>query len=345
MRIGILTFHDEFNYGAFAQTYALQEVLRNYNCEVEIINYKSRHALTQQYWGLRSKDPRKLFPNVKKAFGFAKDHRSLNLSARVSTRAALSKLQYDVVFIGSDSVWCFSAPNIGFDTVYFSDGINAKHLVSYAPSFGPDAGRKDFPAMLPDLLRAFDSVSVRDVKSQNYFYELTGKHAQLVLDPTLMHPFTLGAWRPEEQDYIAVYGVDFTEQAQQEIVAWAKNISMPLISLGYRLPWADKNRIGVSPSQWMSYIENAKFVITSMFHGTLLSICYQRPFYTFVSPYRHVKLHDILSRLNLLDRSSLSDITLREAFTEPVDYESVGMTLEKERKKSLSFIEKNLNLT
>ena len=40
MKIGILTFHRAYNYGAVLQAYALKKVIESFGAEVEIINYK-----------------------------------------------------------------------------------------------------------------------------------------------------------------------------------------------------------------------------------------------------------------------------------------------------------------
>lgn len=41
-KIGILTFHNAYNFGAVLQAYALKEYLqKNSNCTVEIVNYKN----------------------------------------------------------------------------------------------------------------------------------------------------------------------------------------------------------------------------------------------------------------------------------------------------------------
>ena len=42
MKIGILTFHNAYNYGAVLQAYATQEIVKSYGHEVEIINYHNK---------------------------------------------------------------------------------------------------------------------------------------------------------------------------------------------------------------------------------------------------------------------------------------------------------------
>ena len=42
MKIGILTFHEGINHGAYLQTYALMKTLQKMGNDVYIINYKNR---------------------------------------------------------------------------------------------------------------------------------------------------------------------------------------------------------------------------------------------------------------------------------------------------------------
>ena len=42
MKVGILTFHNAYNYGAVLQTYATQEIVKSYGHEVEIIDYHNK---------------------------------------------------------------------------------------------------------------------------------------------------------------------------------------------------------------------------------------------------------------------------------------------------------------
>ena len=42
MKVGILTFHNAYNYGAVLQTYATQEYVRGLGHEVEVIDYHNR---------------------------------------------------------------------------------------------------------------------------------------------------------------------------------------------------------------------------------------------------------------------------------------------------------------
>ena len=50
---------------------------------------------------------------------------------------------------------------------------------------------------------------------------------------------------------------------------------MKLISVDYSNSWCDKNIIDIDPFEWLGYFKNAKYVLTSTFHGTIFSLKYK----------------------------------------------------------------------
>lgn len=50
MKIGILTFHAAYNYGAVLQCYALKEYLSSLGHEVSIVDYRQKYLLTCYKW-------------------------------------------------------------------------------------------------------------------------------------------------------------------------------------------------------------------------------------------------------------------------------------------------------
>ena len=41
MKVGVLTFHNAYNYGAILQAYATQEIVKTYGCEVTLVDYQN----------------------------------------------------------------------------------------------------------------------------------------------------------------------------------------------------------------------------------------------------------------------------------------------------------------
>ena len=71
MKIGILTFHDGVNHGAFFQVYGLYKSLKSLGCNVEIINYKNfRHWVAENRIFLITKNPFILLQNFIKIVKF-----------------------------------------------------------------------------------------------------------------------------------------------------------------------------------------------------------------------------------------------------------------------------------
>ena len=67
MRIGILTYHDGINHGAFLQVFSSYTELRKMGFNVEVINYKSlKHWFWEYKCFLYTKHIKLLTANVKK---------------------------------------------------------------------------------------------------------------------------------------------------------------------------------------------------------------------------------------------------------------------------------------
>ena len=118
MKVGILTFHNAFNFGAILQTYATSESVKSYGHEAEVINYHNK-AVDKYYDKYRfsiSKLPRNIkyvIAYLFSCFFFKRKERKyrlfienfLNLSLH-EFKEPFDKLNgYDVVLIGSDQLW------------------------------------------------------------------------------------------------------------------------------------------------------------------------------------------------------------------------------------------------
>jgi hypothetical protein len=114
-----------------------------------------------------------------------------------------------------------------------------------------------------------------------------------------------------------------------------------LISIGYRNYGCDRNLISPGPFEWLSWINHADLVVTSMYHGTLLSIQLQRPFLTHVTPYRANKLNSVLSLCGLKSRI-LDPAKLEAQFDAPVDWSICEAGVGAARKDSIQFLKESL---
>lgn len=186
-KIGILTFHDGINHGAFFQAFSTYIFLKSKGYNVEIINYKnSTHWLAEYKAFLITKNPKILFSNIKKIFAFKKDQKQMNLGS-FTKKASKIKKHFDVIVVGSDIVWNYEWAFLGKDPIYFGYGLNTKKWISYAASFGNiDYDTTIVPEYVSSGLQKFSYISVRDENSKCIVNKACGKEAEVVLDPTFL---------------------------------------------------------------------------------------------------------------------------------------------------------------
>jgi hypothetical protein len=342
MRIGILTFHDGFNYGAFLQAWNLQNTLASLGHEPVVLNYKNRRHFVAEYrcflWVRR---PPLLVSNVRKIFGFWKVQRRLSTNAfSFNVRNVLKGM--DAVVVGADEVWNYQNPLFGYDGAYFGNGIEGCPLVSYAPSFGP----READALVPENavrgLRRFSHISVRDANSQEVIRRVCGSVPPMVCDPTLLAEIALPLPKTDGQ-YILYYGTtDIEEWAKDEIKAFAREMKLPLRAAAYPVPWCDSSHIGCDVWGFLELMRKARFVVTTMFHGTIFASRYGKQFATITTPYRLHKLNGMVQRLGLEERLVTMPGELKGTLLRVWSFDDYAERLAAWRMESLSFLRKAL---
>ena len=149
MRIGIITFHREENYGAALQCRALYSYLKSRGHDVEVVDYQD--AVTAKRNGLFPRPHKNLvkyalsFLHVLthlKAFRgrkrrFREYFGQLSMSGRLTGEQIMADgLDYDLVIAGSDQIW---NPKItrGFNEIYFLQFPGSFVRATYAARRAP----------------------------------------------------------------------------------------------------------------------------------------------------------------------------------------------------------------
>lgn len=197
MKIGILTFHSQQNYGGVLQCWALKKTLESLGHEVVVIDrwLDSRRSLLRPLRTIRGlirfvcrlmyrcTDLGPILRQIRTE-RFVK---ALSLTPYhfVNWKDAPEDLGVDVVIVGSDQVW--HCGNWGDPGAYLLEGFSGKlpRVISYAASFGmrslPDNSRELFQRGLS----RFSAISCREVEGVDICREL-GFSATHVVDPTLL---------------------------------------------------------------------------------------------------------------------------------------------------------------
>lgn len=279
MKIGIVTVVDSANFGSFLQGLALQDVLQKMGHEVEFISTRDEKYVKRIYytWKPRKRDLIHPFQFVKRNLnGYKKREKFLEDQKMVKICPFEDKDKFDLCILGSDEIWNVRTQVFRLPVFY---GEDMKNVITYAVSSG-QADKMDFKKY-PEIMERISEIPdilVRDKKTQNIVKEITGEEPDLVCDPTLLADRNLFFKDVpksfiKEEKYLLVYM--YPAMAVQEdiksIKAFASSRNLKLVSVGFYNAWCDRNII-CGPMEFCSALQNAEYVITATFHGSIFSI-------------------------------------------------------------------------
>ena len=350
MKIGILTYFDGINYGAFAQVYALQSRLIELGFDAEVIAYKDlKHKINEYKSLFLTLNYKILNNNIDKLRIFRSAQQKLNTTSSASRLSHVVNMKFDTIILGSDEIWNFNNDLFGLNLIYFGEGINQKtNVISYAASFGSVSKDDVIPKEVVNSISKLSDISVRDDNSIELLSKFF-KDVRKVLDPTFLYDFEKELNEIKiDGDYLLFYGISLQGEDQnfiQEMISFAKSKGLRLISVGYHHDWADENYVNIHPFSWLNYIKNANYVVTNMFHGTVFSIKFNKRFITIASKRRKNKVGSLLREFSLENRlCSSSDIykDFSEKITSEISYELINSKINQLKKLSESFLTKSL---
>lgn len=218
-KVGIVTFHAAWNYGAVLQCTALSKKLEMMGYDVSVIDYQPKYAEEnivrnpiqearklyrelggtpisyRVYRSLRRairciwdiKDVRKRIEKRKSFEDFREKY--LRLTDPYQTEESLYKElpEFDVYVTGSDQLWNASITNDMLDPVYFlSFAKENKKKIAYAVSACNIKKRDE--QQLRCLLKGLDRLSIREDKNKELLQALSGQEVAVCPDPTLLIP-------------------------------------------------------------------------------------------------------------------------------------------------------------
>lgn len=353
-KVAILTYHRHDNYGAVLQCYALQEVLKEMGCEVNVLDYFCKTALQplsptairnrgiipcfMSTLGMLMRLPRKkAFQEFRKKLALSRTYTTENIDQ--------ANNDYDCFIVGSDNVW---NPEItGFDKTYFLDFVkNSEKKNSYAASMGLGSVPPGYEDSFKSLLSDFRVITTRERKAADSISELLNRDVFSVLDPTLLLPTErwerLATSTNVKKPYILAYQmrpdrkfVQFVNQQAKKLGCKTIFIPFPQGASGYHA----QGNMSCGPEQWLGLFKDADFIITDSFHGCAFSILFHKKFAVKVSQLGD-RIYNLLSMLNLETR-----IAKDHAFdiSDNIDYSKVDNVLMYRIKSSKDALKRIIN--
>lgn len=312
LKIGILTFHYAQNYGAVLQCYALQRSLENCfsEAEVSVVDYKNQKIVYDYaIFHLKNKN---FYRKIRSLIGgllYLPQRIKCKSNFRTFVRKNLNIgssnfSDYDAIFYGSDQIW---NPEItgGTDKVYFGDGFNGTKI-AYAAS---DGNSLEITEKIKNLLVGFSAVSVREKSSEEKFSFL--KNFRSVCDPVFL--LSKNEWLnatilPKEKNYIFAYKIGENPKFDDEAEKLGRILAKRVIHAVYVKPlkkfFYKKQKFvqGISPLEFVGFIANADFVVTTSFHGTAFSVIFEKPFFTLQIGSYSERITDLLKNVGLENR-------------------------------------------
>lgn len=345
-QVGIVTLVHVRNIGAVLQAYALKTKIEQFGYDVIFLKVYGKRDALEFFKG----DMGSIRPCTIKFL--TEKNNKFKTSFSAFSEVTLEKVDLsnlDAIILGSDSIWIPKNGKRYMPKEFFGD-INAKKIYSYAASSGGIIDSKLYTEQQKKALKNIDIITVRDSYTQSIINQLIGKNARIVLDPTLLldwkeeiDKFNFDNPKVTEMPYLVVYG-GVSEQTVKKIVLFAKKNNLVVLNIGsYNKLF--ENNIAVSPFEFLNYIYGAKLVITSMFHGVMLSLSYKKNFiYLSRDKNRDIKISTTMKLLGFEGDKWKWD--LKNEFTlkgtlYPIDFES---RKEEMKKYSVREIEKMLGL-
>ena len=367
-KIGILTFHNAYNYGAVLQCYALQKVIGNKNFNVEVINYNDFNVMdSYRFFPKNNRNLKSFIKSVIKVVLFyGKTKKRYNkfdefiknnyiLSKNKYTKEDLlneDSINYDCLITGSDQVWSISIVGELSD-IYTLNFANDKiNKISYAASVGDASTIKRNKNLFKNKISKINHISVREDDAKNELEKILTKPIEVVLDPTLLLKSV--DWNnltntddSKKEKYILAYVVQADEEYIKIVNDLSEKTGLKVIHFDKRNPGYKnvlKSAYTEGPLEFVNYIKNADYVVATSFHATVFSVIFNKKF--FIVPHRKTgaRVTNLLDKLGIEGRTFSSYNEFKDIdYNFDTNWDEVNKKLDIEREKSINWLLNAIN--
>ena len=294
MKIGILTFHSQLNYGGVLQCWALQTALEKMGHEVVVIDREFEHQIRSvraifRGWGIKHwiKFLVKLLlrrPDGLRTIRYYRTVKFVQRNLHLTSYSfkewgdAPKELGVNLIVVGSDQVWNGVWNNLG---VYLLKGAPDVPAIGYAVSLGMMELPSAHIAEYMTAAKRFLAVGVRE-KEAGLLLSQVGIYAEHVADPVLLADWTtIGS---SDGNTIFCYFISaewFDNTKLLPLVEFARkkrleiHIFMHTFKKRIYLPCI-RQHFCAGPDEFVEGIAKARYVLTDSFHGMLFSSVFSK---------------------------------------------------------------------
>ena len=371
--VGVLTMHRVQNFGSVLQAYALFHVINSlgYNCEIIDYQYPNLYHKNEEVHNSSQSFVCRLIQRglffllyrntiQKNRFSvFAEKYLKFSKYYKTNDEIRNNPPKYDVYLTDSDQVWnplCMKGDPVFFLT-FAGKGA---YKISYASSFAIAQIPMQYQDSYSKFLSDYSRISVRETSGAAIVKSFAGLNAEVVCDPTLLltqcdyEQIGNDSQLNVKGDYILVYALNYAYDPYPQIdrvIQKVKNqLGLPVVYLHsnsiehYHL---GRSVTSAGPCEFISLFMNARFVITSSFHGTAFALNFEVPFYAIVPQETGAdsRVMSLLKMVELDGRGISVEQRLPETFDLDVNFDTARLKLKSYRDSSLEFLSDSLRKT
>lgn len=376
MKIGVITFFDNGNYGSELQSLAMNGFCKARGHEVTLLRIYSSNRLLRYINRLINqiivwynckvdKEYRNVYDdlhsNITKQSNISQELRN-HIHAKVYSLISTGSISvyrmryhspYDCYICGSDQVWSALIQPVW--TKNFLKGVSANRKIAYAPSIGVNDVPDYYIRKVAPLVRDFKFLSVREQQVAELFEKKIGVKPLVVVDPTIL----IGReyWNTllvdekltkPQKAYIFCYFLGELNDEQTDFLnRFAGNREIIILPYEHHTHKLKNGRYVLADHiEFVNYIKYADYIFTDSFHATVFSLIFEKEFAVFQRSHVGVtkqtsRIESLLSMVHLENR--LLETTECELNLSSIDYKSVNNIIENERQKSIRFLYNALN--
>ncbi len=380
-KVGIVSCYFKDNYGSMLQAYATKKILDKNEIPNETINIKynkdfkngkRKYYLSQitnfkfiknKLGMVKLKIDKKLNKQLGKNIAirtqkYKEFRKEFNLSRFNNTFKDLTnqaKELYSDVIVGSDQLWLPVNVVADYYTLnWVPDEINK---ISYSTSFGFSSIPNKYVELYRNFLNRINYLSTREESGVQIIKDIVARDAKLVCDPTIL--LTKDEWHEEsskerkyDEKYILCYFLGNNIEHRKFAERLRKKTGYKIVSLNhadeyvkYSDEFCDYAPFDIGPREWISLIENAEYVCTDSFHGTVFSILFNKMFFDFRRHNNKSKVSTNSRIDSLLDVAGISkerilvgNEDIDKVLTYKIDYNKVDENINKFREDSQKWL-------
>lgn len=382
LRILLITWYRNYNYGTALQAYALKSIIEDpsitglmskdafWKCKCELLphipcpqrkrgKWKKLFIPRTYFSKLNDLMDKKIYNHNKalflkrektfddfviQNFVFAADH---NIQNEEELRQIAQS--YDIILAGSDQIW----NPVSLDPLYLLQSISAEKKMSYGSSLSVQEIKPVDEPIYRQSLSTFKAISIRDRKCRAQLETIVGKPIATVVDPVILlgrNALIQSAQEIISDPYIFCYFLGSKKEHRLFAASEAKKRNLQIhavINVGSNYsadrPLKSVADWDVDPWKFVGYIKNASLVITDSFHATVIATLCHTQFIVLEKDSKRPEQNNRI--LEFLDSTGLIDRWEQKDINHVINEKQwlqSDRALMKMRKKSFNWLISNL---